>query len=90
MGYDKRESALAQQLIESLADPWNPKEFKDTYSEVLGQIIQAKRAGKEIKGPSAETRPKIVDLTTALRESLKVARPGRAKRRPGRARTRAA
>src|SRR4029453_3763421 len=41
-GADKRETALAQQLIQALSGEWNPREYKDTYVEVLRQIIRAK------------------------------------------------
>src|SRR5205823_2140069 len=45
---DRRELELALRLIETLAADWDPKRHKDTYREVLLDIIERKAAGKPI------------------------------------------
>ena len=79
----KKELALADQLIESLAAPWDPTDYKDTYTDVLKDVIKQKAEGKPIKAPARANRPaKIVDLAKALRDSLK-ARGGASNARKG-------
>lgn len=60
---------------EDLEDP----EFRDTYTEALEQIIEAKREGREppaMPEPEQETG-QIVDLMAALNESVQKARASR-------------
>jgi DNA end-binding protein Ku len=96
-GWTKKEMALAHQLIDTLASDWDPKEYKDTYTDVLREIIEKMAAGETITEPEAEKRPVVTSLMKALEQSLKGRKeltkaPGRAHERragPGR-RTRAA
>jgi len=69
-GYQPREMKLAHQLIDTLSAEWDPKEFKDTYTDVLKRIIAQKVEGEEITAPKVPERPKVTDLAQALRESL--------------------
>lgn len=78
-GYQPREMKLALQLIDTLSAEWDPKEFKDTYTDVLKRIIAQKVAGKEITVPDVPERPKVTDLAAALRESLENGRRPAAK-----------
>jgi DNA end-binding protein Ku len=73
-GYQARELKLARQLVDTLAGPWEPTEFKDTYTDVLRRIIQQKVKGKDIAIPEPEKRPRIIDLTKALQASLREGR----------------
>jgi DNA end-binding protein Ku len=77
-GWTKKEMELAHQLIESLASDWDPKEYKDTYTEVLREVIEKKAAGEEVTVPAVEERPAVTNLMKALEESLK-SRKGLAK-----------
>jgi len=63
---------LALKLIEGLTDKFDPKKYKDTYAEEVKKVIDAKAKGQKIKAP-AKTAPstKVIDLTAALKESLK-------------------
>src|ERR1700690_1023796 len=65
------EIKVAHQLIEALADEWDPEKYHDTFQENLKKIIEAKLEGGEIK---AVEQPKklapVVDLMAALKESL--------------------
>jgi DNA end-binding protein Ku len=78
--YQAKEMKLAQQLIDTMAAEWDPTAFEDTYTDVLKQIIRQKIKGQEITVPELPQRPRITDLTKALRESLAADRPPLARR----------
>jgi DNA end-binding protein Ku len=89
-GWTDKEMKLARQLMDTLSDTWDPKAFRDTYTEVLHQIIEAKAKGKAVATPELPKRPKVVNLMQALEQSLqrrsvtkvegrKAARPRRAR-----------
>jgi DNA end-binding protein Ku len=62
---------MATQLVESLAGDWDPRQYRDTYTDELRERIQAKEKGEEITAePEAREEPKVVDLMDALRASL--------------------
>jgi DNA end-binding protein Ku len=65
------EIKVAHQLIEALADEWDPEKYHDTFQENLKKLIEAKLEGGEIQ---AVEKPKklapVVDLMAALKESL--------------------
>jgi len=64
------ESKLATQLIESLAGPFNPEEFADSYNEGLMKLIEAKAKGQKLTVvPRGKAAP-VVDMMTALKQSL--------------------
>jgi len=70
-GGSPAEMKLARQLVDSLSDTWKPDEYRDTYTEVLRQLIEAKVKGEEIVAPEMPRRPRVVNLMKALQESLK-------------------
>jgi DNA end-binding protein Ku len=64
------ESKLAMQLIESLAAPFEPEQYADSYQQALEKLIEAKAHGKKLTVlPRAKHAP-VVDLMTALQQSL--------------------
>jgi DNA end-binding protein Ku len=68
---DKRQVALAQQLIESLSAEFEPKKYKDHHRERLQDIIEKKAAGKKITVEAAPTPAgRTSDLLVALEASL--------------------
>jgi DNA end-binding protein Ku len=68
----KKELDLAKQLVDTLADDWNPGEYKDTYHDTLRAAIEQKLEGREIEAPAAVRKPpRVVNLMKALEESLK-------------------
>ena len=73
---DRRELDLALQLVDTLASDWDPRRYKDTYHDVLIDLIRRKAAGKEIRAPKAERPPKVRSLMSALEASLRERRPG--------------
>jgi DNA end-binding protein Ku len=66
-----REMKLARQLMETLTGDWDPTEYRDTYTEVLRQVIEAKVEGKQIVTPEMPKRPRVANLMRALEQSLK-------------------
>jgi DNA end-binding protein Ku len=72
---DDRELKMAQQLIESLADEWDPDKYHDTYREQVLELIEKKAEGKEIVAPVEPEKPApVIDLMAALEASLAAAR----------------
>ena len=84
---DPREMKLANQLIDTLAGPWRPDKYHDTYTETLQQAIEQKLAGREIQVAAPGKPPKVVDLMEALQASLKEGRRPPAKANGRRAAT---
>jgi DNA end-binding protein Ku len=73
----EREVAMARQLVESLAEPFEPEKFHDEYRDQLMELIEKKAAGEEIvTQPEPEAPAKVLDLVAALEASLKRAEPG--------------
>jgi DNA end-binding protein Ku len=65
------EIKVAHQLIEALADDWDPEKYHDTFQDNLKKLIETKLEGGEVQ---AVEKPKklapVVDLMAALKESL--------------------
>jgi len=92
-------TTYAKELVENLADSWNPEQYTDQYRENLMKIIKAKLKGKaphlveHVEPQNAE----VVDLMERLRKSLagagggggKTKRTTRARKAAGHGRKRA-
>ena len=78
-GWDKREMTLALQLIETLAGEWDPRRYRDTYHEVLREVIEQKAAGKTVSLPAPKKPARVVNLARALQQSLESPRRAPAK-----------
>ena len=66
-----KELNLARTLVDSLAGPFEPEKYRDSYRERLEALIAAKVQGQEaspVETPKANGR--VVDLSEALRKSL--------------------
>src|ERR1700741_3169457 len=65
------EVKVAHQLMEALADEWDPEKYQDNFQENLKKLIEAKLEGGEV---AAVEKPKklapVVDLMAALKQSL--------------------
>ena len=70
-----RELDLAKQLIEGMADRWEPAKYTDDYVGALMKVIEAKAEGEAVRVPKAKPveSTKVVDLVARLRESLAAA-----------------
>jgi DNA end-binding protein Ku len=73
---DRRELDLALRLIDTLASDWDPRRYKDTYHDVLMDLIKRKAAGEQIRAPKLERPAKVRNLMSALEASLRERRPG--------------
>lgn len=81
------ELRLAKTLIaETSADSVDLAQYRDTYTEKLAQLIEAKVAGQEVVAPPAQEEPQVINLMDALRESVARAKgkPVAAAKRPPR------
>jgi DNA end-binding protein Ku len=69
------EIKVAHQLIEALADEWDPEKYQDNFQENLKKLIETKLEGGTVQ---AVEQPKklapVVDLMAALKESLENAK----------------
>lgn len=74
------ELQMAEQLIESLASPFDPTKYEDSYRNQVLDLIDRKASGQEIvvsaEGPSEE---KVVDLMAALEASVAAAKKSRSR-----------
>lgn len=62
---------MAANLIESMTTPWDPENYRDTYTERVEQIVEAKKNNEEVITQSqVEPTGKVVDLMEALQASL--------------------
>jgi DNA end-binding protein Ku len=68
-----QELKMAEQLIDNLAEPFDPNKYTDDYRSNLMKIIKAKMKGKKVKlEEPAEEEPDtgVLDLMSRLRASL--------------------
>jgi DNA end-binding protein Ku len=73
--FDKREMAMAQQLINALSEPFDPSKYRDEYREQLLDLIDRKAAGETVEAPAApKPAPRVVDLMAALEASIAAAK----------------
>src|SRR4051794_8688159 len=84
---NERELEIAQQLVQSLAGPWEPDKYSDTYRNQVLEMIERKAAGEEIAvQPQVEEAAPVPDLMAALKASLDAvrsdAKPAPKKREP--------
>ncbi|MNT67784.1 putative DNA repair protein YkoV [compost metagenome] len=65
------ELKMAETLIKSLAEAFDPSKYRDTYNEDLLRIIKQKAKGKNVK-PKETKEPvgKATDLMAMLKASL--------------------
>ena len=70
-----QELSMARQLIDTISGPWEPSDYRDTYTDRINELIEAKKDKKELK-PAAEApaATNVVDLTQALQASLDAAK----------------
>jgi DNA end-binding protein Ku len=76
-GLAPKEIAMAEQLIEGMTGPWEPRKYHDTYREDLMARIKEKVRNEEthtLTEPSRQIRPRksaeVIDLMSVLKQSL--------------------
>jgi DNA end-binding protein Ku len=79
----ERELRMAEQLVESLTEPFEPERYEDTYRNQVLELINRKAAGEEevVAAPAPAAEEKVVDLMAALEASVRDAKEAR-KRHP--------
>jgi DNA end-binding protein Ku len=88
----QKELQMAQQLIDSLAEEFEPGQYRDEYRERVLEMIERKAEGEEIVIEAPAEEPKEVpDLMAALEQSIESAKgQGGGKRAAPKRRSRAA
>jgi DNA end-binding protein Ku len=77
-----KEIALARQIIESLASPWKPERYHDTYTEELRRLVTRRSKGAKVEKEEEPTKTaQVVDLMEALEASVKRAKGRRTRKR---------
>jgi DNA end-binding protein Ku len=85
------ELRMAEQLVNTLADSFQPEKYSDTYRENLLRIINAKLKGRkiEVEEPEEPEATNVIDLMARLQESLaqgkKAKKPRKAAEEPAEA-----
>jgi DNA end-binding protein Ku len=69
------ERALATQLIESLAAPFQPEKYHDVYQESLRTLVEAKAKGQDVVVATPAMHAAPADLMAALKQSLAQKQP---------------
>jgi len=76
----QQEINLALKLIDQLTEKFKPEAFKDTYTDTMKKLIEAKAKGKKISAPAVEKKTAAVkDLMSVLKESLHTTGHGKKK-----------
>ena len=69
------EQKMARQLIDSMAGAWKPEEYRDTYTDRVNELIEAKKQGAEVTlAEEAPAATDVSDLMEVLRRSVEAAR----------------
>jgi DNA end-binding protein Ku len=71
---DKREIALAEQLIGTLEDRFDPAAFHDEHRERVLELIESKASGKTLRFAKRKPPKRSDDLTESLEASLAAGR----------------
>ncbi len=73
------ELKMAEQLVETMTEAFDPSKYKDEYREALLKVIEAKVQGVEIATPEpVEESANLVDLMKLLEASVKAATDSKA------------
>ncbi len=74
---DKKQLALAKELIDALAADFEPEKYKDEYRDSVRDLIERKAKGEKIVAAPVEFEEgKVIDLMAALEKSLNQVRGG--------------
>jgi DNA end-binding protein Ku len=73
-GPSNQEAKMAEQLVDSLHEEFDPTDYEDTYREAVLELVDRKAKGKKIERVEFEEREETDDLAAALKASLKGSR----------------
>ena len=84
MKIDKKQLAMADELIAKYTAPFRLEDFADDYEDALRALLTAKRKKEPLPAPHQTRSPaKVVNLMDALRDSVnQTKRPGSKRRSP--------
>lgn len=68
--FSGKEIDLAKKLIDTLASPFKPDEYKDEYKHNVERLIEQKRKGKPVTAIAQPTPKPVIDIMEALKQSL--------------------
>jgi DNA end-binding protein Ku len=73
---EKKDLDMAVNLVTALTTRWNPKNYRDTYTERVEKLIDAKRKDRVVVAAERdeEASGKVVDLLAALQASVDAAK----------------
>lgn len=76
----QQEVRMARQLVDTMSGPWTPSEYRDTYTDRVNELLEAKKNEKEFQ-PAAQppAATNVSDLTAALQASVDAAKKTREK-----------
>ena len=66
-----QEIKLAEQLIETLSEDFNPAKYHDTFQERLRALVGAKQKGKTFSEQPIPRQAQVIDMMEALKKSLR-------------------
>jgi DNA end-binding protein Ku len=79
----RQELSMARQLIEAMSGPWKPSDYRDTYTDRVNDLIDAKKHKKKVKlAQEAPAATNVVDLSEALQSSVQAAKKGLGRKAP--------
>lgn len=77
------EMKLAKTLTDTMkVSAFDLSQYRDTYTEKLKQLIEAKVEGKQVVAPAEEEAPQVINLMDALKKSLEQAKKAAAEAKP--------
>ena len=76
-----RELEMAERLVDTLAQKWEPERYEDRHRDAVMALIEQKASGAEVQARAAAEPPPTPDLLAALEQSL-AAGAGRRRDRP--------
>jgi DNA end-binding protein Ku len=74
-----KELEMAERLVETLAEPWEPERHEDRHRDAVMAVIQQKASGAEVTAHAAPEPAPTPDLLAALEQSLEA---GARRKRP--------
>ncbi len=81
MKVDERQMKMARQLIDEMTTSFDPTKYKDEYQDAVRDLVKKKAEGKEIVAPPPVEEAKVIDLMSALEQSLAEARKSTPKKK---------
>ncbi len=81
---DPKALKMAKQIIDGMSSAWEPKQYRDTYTDSLRKRIVAKQSGKEVVENAEVPKARVLDLMAALEASVDAAKKRREPRRASR------